>query len=64
MLIPLAGLILLLQGLAEVFRCVLCLRTGAWPARSADVDELETAIRHEREFAVRQRPVSSKEALS
>jgi TRAP-type mannitol/chloroaromatic compound transport system permease small subunit len=63
-LIPLAGLILLLQGLAEVFRCVLCLRTGAWPVRSADVDELETAIRHERDFAVRHHPASSKEALS
>ncbi len=50
-LIPIAGVTLLLQGLAEVFRCILCLRTGEWPQRAQDVEELETAILHEREFA-------------
>jgi TRAP-type mannitol/chloroaromatic compound transport system permease small subunit len=50
-LIPLAGFTLLLQGLAEVFRCLSCVRAGAWPARGEDVEELETAILHEREFA-------------
>ncbi len=50
-LIPIAGFTLLLQGLAEVFRCIICLRTGAWPQRAQDVEELETAIMHEREFA-------------
>jgi TRAP-type mannitol/chloroaromatic compound transport system permease small subunit len=50
-LIPLAGFTLLLQGLAEVFRCLSCLRAGAWPARGEDVEEVETAILHEREFA-------------
>ena len=49
-LIPVAGATLLLQGLAEVFRCIVCLRTGAWPPRAQDVEELETAIMHEREF--------------
>jgi TRAP-type mannitol/chloroaromatic compound transport system permease small subunit len=49
-LIPVAGLMLLLQGLAEVFRCIICLRTGEWPQRAQDVEELETAILHEREF--------------
>ena len=49
-LIPVAGATLLLQGLAEVFRCIICLRTGAWPQRAQDVEELETAILHEREF--------------
>jgi TRAP-type mannitol/chloroaromatic compound transport system permease small subunit len=51
-LIPVAGATLLLQGLAEVFRCIICLRTGAWPSRGQDVEELETAILHEREFAI------------
>jgi TRAP-type mannitol/chloroaromatic compound transport system permease small subunit len=50
-LIPVAGATLLLQGLAEVFRCIICLRTGQWPQRAQDVEELETAIIHEREFA-------------
>lgn len=47
----LAGLLLVIQGLAEVCRCVLCLRTGAWPVRPEDVVELEQALirEHERE---------------
>lgn len=49
-LIPVAGATLLMQGLAEVFRCIICLRTGVWPQRAQDVEELETAILHEREF--------------
>lgn len=50
-LIPVAGFTLLVQGLAEIFRCIICLRTGQWPRRIDDVEELETAILHEREFA-------------
>jgi TRAP-type mannitol/chloroaromatic compound transport system permease small subunit len=52
-LIPIGGAMLLVQGLAEVFRCIICLRTGAWPPRAQDVEELETAILHEREFAAK-----------
>ncbi|MBF0372191.1 MAG: TRAP transporter small permease subunit [Alphaproteobacteria bacterium] len=44
MLIPVAGVLLLLQGLAELARCVRCLRDGAWPRRLHDVEELETVI--------------------
>ena len=40
-IIPLAGLLVLLQGIAEAYRCVICIRTGAWPARLADVEETE-----------------------
>ncbi|TSE25620.1 Tripartite ATP-independent periplasmic transporter, DctQ component [Tepidimonas sediminis] len=39
--IPLAGALLLLQGVAEMVRCVLCLRDGAWPARQHDVEEVD-----------------------
>lgn len=49
MLIPLAGFLLLAQGVAEALRCILCLRTGAWPQRLADVEEMETAILHSEE---------------
>jgi TRAP-type mannitol/chloroaromatic compound transport system permease small subunit len=50
-LIPVGGALLLVQGLAEGFRCIVCLRTGTWPPRGQDVEEIETAILHEREFA-------------
>ncbi len=39
--IPLAGGVLLLQGLAEIARCVICLRQGEWPAREHDVEEVD-----------------------
>ncbi len=39
--IPMAGLALLLQGLVEIARCILCLRDGKWPARSGDVEEVD-----------------------
>jgi TRAP-type mannitol/chloroaromatic compound transport system permease small subunit len=39
--IPIAGALLLLQGIAEIIRCVICLRTGAWPARLSDVSEID-----------------------
>ncbi len=44
MLIPVAGVLLTLQGIAEVLRCVVCLREGAWPPRLHDVEELETQL--------------------
>ena len=50
-LIPVAGFTLILQGLAEVCRCLICFRTGSWPDRLHDVEELESAILHEREYA-------------
>lgn len=46
MLIPVAGILLTLQGIAEVLRCVLCLRTGQWPPRLHDVEEMEVAAKH------------------
>ena len=44
MLILVAGVLLTLQGIAEVLRCVLCLNEGEWPARLHDVDELEEQL--------------------
>ncbi|VWX60421.1 TRAP-type mannitol/chloroaromatic compound transport system permease small subunit [Burkholderiales bacterium 8X] len=40
-IIPLAGITLLLQGLVEIVRCVLCIRDGAWPLRGEDVEEVD-----------------------
>ena len=43
-LIPVTGIFLLLQGVVEVVRCLVCLRTGSWPQRLHDVEELEKVI--------------------
>ena len=39
--IPLAGAILLVQGIVEIIRCVICIKDGAWPSRQADVEEVD-----------------------
>jgi TRAP-type mannitol/chloroaromatic compound transport system permease small subunit len=39
--IPIAAVFLLLQGVAEVLRCVQAIRTGTWPPREADVAEID-----------------------
>lgn len=39
--IPFAGGVLLLQGVAEIIRCLQCLRSGEWPARDEDVEEVD-----------------------
>ncbi|GHC17753.1 TRAP transporter small permease subunit [Aidingimonas halophila] len=38
--IPFAAVLLMLQGVAEIGRCIICLREGNWPARPGDVEEL------------------------
>jgi TRAP-type mannitol/chloroaromatic compound transport system permease small subunit len=40
-MLPLAGAILLLQGLVEIIRCVICIQQGEWPSREADVEEVD-----------------------
>jgi TRAP-type mannitol/chloroaromatic compound transport system permease small subunit len=39
--IPIAGAFVMFQGLAEIMRCIVCLRTGSWPARLEDVEEID-----------------------
>ncbi len=39
--IPIAGALVMLQGIAEVVRCIVCLQTGAWPSRLKDVAEID-----------------------
>jgi len=40
-IIPIAGALVLLQGLAEIIRCVVCLKTGQWPERLKDAEEID-----------------------
>lgn len=44
MIIPAAGALLALQGIAEMLRCIVCIQVGEWPERLHDVEELELAI--------------------
>lgn len=39
--IPIAGALVFLQGLAEIVRCIVCLKTGEWPQRLKDVAEID-----------------------
>jgi len=39
--IPIAGALVMLQGIAEMVRCVVCLRTGEWPTRLKDAEEID-----------------------
>jgi TRAP-type mannitol/chloroaromatic compound transport system permease small subunit len=39
--IPVAGVLVMLQGIAEIVRCIVCLRTGDWPERMKDVEEID-----------------------
>ena len=39
--IPIAGAILLAQGIVEIIRCVICLKQGEWPSRIQDVEEVD-----------------------
>lgn len=43
-LIPLAGGLLAIQGLAELARCIMAMRSGAWPERLNDVKETEDLL--------------------
>ena len=39
--IPIAGALVMLQGIAEIVRCLVCLKTGEWPSRLKDVAETD-----------------------
>ena len=36
-----AGLLLAVQGIAQIFRCAIAMREGAWPVAAQDVEETE-----------------------
>lgn len=39
-----AGLLLFIQGIAQIFRCILCIREGYWRVAEEDVVETEQAL--------------------
>ena len=40
-IIPIAGVFLLVQGIVEILRCVVCIKEGEWPSREQDVEEVD-----------------------
>lgn len=50
-IMPVAAGLLFIQGIAQVMRCIVCLRTGKWPAHLEDVEEMEKVLlkQHEEE---------------
>jgi TRAP-type mannitol/chloroaromatic compound transport system permease small subunit len=60
-LVPITGVLLLLQGIAEIIRCIICIRQGVWPQRLHDVEETESIILQEQKIHAAER---AKEARS
>ena len=44
LIIPITGVLMAMQGVVEVLRCWICLKTGEWPPRQSDVEETEQLI--------------------
>lgn len=53
-IIPIVGVLMLLQGIVEFIRCIQCIRTGKWPRRLRDIEELENQILAERAAAAKE----------
>jgi TRAP-type mannitol/chloroaromatic compound transport system permease small subunit len=43
-IIPIVGCLMVLQGIVEVIRCIVTIRSGEWPPRLHDVEELEKVV--------------------
>jgi TRAP-type mannitol/chloroaromatic compound transport system permease small subunit len=58
-----ASSIMFLQGIAEAIRCVQCIKSGQWPARVHDVEELETQLtkKFQKELAEEEATAKEKE---
>ena len=46
--IVVAGVLMFLQGIAQVFRCILCIRSGEWLISADDVEETEVQLTREK----------------
>lgn len=45
-----AGVLLLIQGIAQVFRCIICIRTGEWIQAAEDIEETEVQLARDQSF--------------
>ena len=60
-LIPLAGGLLILQGISESMRCILCIRHGKWMQRHEDVRETEEDLMKQKEEELRRKKALGKD---
>ena len=44
-----AGVLLFIQGIAQVFRCIICIRTGEWLKAAEDIEETEVQLARQAE---------------
>jgi TRAP-type mannitol/chloroaromatic compound transport system permease small subunit len=66
-MIPLAGAMVMIQGIAEIIRCIVCLKTGEWPSRLKDVaetDVIEEQLAHSEYVDEESRKVAIERAKS
>ena len=56
-LIPLSGILLTIQGISEVFRSIICIQTGQWPARMVVAEETEKILMRAAEEGVETKDV-------
>ena len=47
-----AGILMFIQGIAQVFRCIICIRTGEWIAAAEDIEETEVQLAREAETEI------------
>lgn len=48
-----AGILLFIQGIAQVFRCILCMRENRWSVAEEDVEETETVLMRQAQGAAK-----------
>ena len=60
LLIPLAGILLIIQGLSECMRCILCIKNGQWLKRHEDVRETEEDLIKQQQEEQRQKEALGK----
>ena len=60
-LIPLAGGLLILQGISESMRCILCIRHGKWMQRHEDVRETEEDLMKQKQEELRRKKALRKD---
>jgi TRAP-type mannitol/chloroaromatic compound transport system permease small subunit len=59
-LIPAAGVLLMMQGIAEIIRCIIAIRTNQWPKRLHDVEETESIILQEKRIHAAEKEAAAK----
>lgn len=59
-LIPIAGVLLIIQGIAEIMRCWIAMRTGQWLERLEDVRETEESLMSGEHIVDIEPPIKSK----